>query len=54
MSKKNPLGRNLSSMLSQSTLKEVQSGSHDELRNLALDVITPGRYQPRSVFGSHR
>jgi ParB family chromosome partitioning protein len=52
--KKPPLGRNLSSMLSQSTLKEVQSGSHDELRNLALDVITPGRYQPRSVFDEEK
>ena len=52
--KKPPLGRNLSSMLSQSTLKEVQSGSHDELRNLALEVITPGRYQPRSVFDEEK
>jgi ParB family chromosome partitioning protein len=52
--KKPPLGRNLSSMLSQSTLKEVQSASHHELRNLALDLITPGRYQPRSVFDEEK
>jgi len=48
--KKPVLGRNLSSMLSQTTLKQVQSDSRDELRHLPLDVITPGRYQPRSVF----
>ena len=48
--KKPALGRNLSSMLSQTTLKQVQSESTDVLQNLPLDVITPGRYQPRSVF----
>ncbi len=48
--KKPVLGRNLSSMLSQTTIQQVKSGSHDELRNLPLDVIAPGRYQPRSVF----
>jgi ParB family chromosome partitioning protein len=48
--KKPVLGRNLSSMLSQSTLSRVESESGDELRNLPLDVIQPGRYQPRSVF----
>lgn len=50
--KKPALGRNLSSMLSQKTLDQVQSRneSQDELRNLPLDVIRPGRYQPRSVF----
>ena len=48
--KKPALGRNLSSMLSQTTLKQVQNDSRDELRNLPLDVIRPGRYQPRSVF----
>ena len=37
-------------MLSQSTLKQVQSKSRDELHHLPLDVIRPGRYQPRSVF----
>jgi len=52
--KKPALGRNLSSMLSQTTLKQVQSGSRDELRNLPLDVITPGRYQPRSVFDEEK
>jgi ParB family chromosome partitioning protein len=49
--KKPALGRNLSSMLSQTTLRQVnQKTSRDELRHLPLDVIRPGRYQPRSVF----
>ncbi|MDH3786944.1 MAG: ParB/RepB/Spo0J family partition protein [Xanthomonadales bacterium] len=48
--KKPALGRNLSSMLSQTTLQQVNTDNRDELRNLPLDVITPGRYQPRSVF----
>ena len=52
--KKPALGRNLSSMLSQSTLDEVQGAAHDELRNLPLDVISPGRYQPRSVFDEEK
>jgi ParB family chromosome partitioning protein len=48
--KKPALGRNLSSMLSQATLKQVQNQSSDVLRNLPLDMIRPGRFQPRSVF----
>jgi ParB family chromosome partitioning protein len=48
--KKTVLGRNLSSMLSQTTLQQVQRESRDELRNLPLDLIRPGRFQPRSVF----
>ena len=52
--KKPVLGRNLSSMLSQTTIQQVKSGSHDELRNLPLDVISPGRYQPRSVFDEEK
>jgi ParB family chromosome partitioning protein len=50
--KKPVLGRNLSSMLSQTALKHVQekSQARDELRHLPLDAIRPGRYQPRSVF----
>ncbi len=52
--KKPVLGRNLSSMLSQTTLKQVQSGARDELRNLPLDMIRPGRYQPRSVFDEEK
>ena len=52
--KKPALGRNLSSMLSQTTLKQVQSESTDVLQNLPLDVITPGRYQPRSVFDEEK
>jgi ParB family chromosome partitioning protein len=52
--KKPVLGRNLSSMLSQTTLKQVQDQSRDELHNLPLDVIRPGRYQPRSVFDEEK
>ena len=37
-------------MLSQTTLKHVQEEAGNELRNLPLDVIRPGRFQPRSVF----
>ena len=48
--KKPVLGRNLSSMLSQTTLQQVRQGSREELQALPLDVIRPGRYQPRSVF----
>ena len=58
--KKNPLGRNLSSMLSKSALQHAvenaESGSspRDALRELPLDVITPGPYQPRSIFDEDR
>ncbi len=58
--KKNPLGRNLSSMLSQSTLKHAlekstsATSSIDTLKTLPLDAITPGPYQPRSVFDADR
>ncbi len=58
--KKNPLGRNLSSMLSKSALQhavenaESESSSRDALRELPLDVITPGPYQPRSIFDEDR
>ena len=52
--KKPVLGRNLSSMLSQTTLQQVQAGSRDELRHLPLDLIRPGRYQPRSVFDQEK
>ena len=41
-------------MLSQTTLKQVQSKSRDELHHLPLDVIRPGRYQPRSVFDEEK
>ena len=53
--KKPALGRNLSSMLSQTTLRHVKEReSDDELRQLPLDVIHPGRYQPRSVFDEEK
>jgi ParB family chromosome partitioning protein len=41
-------------MLSQTTLQRVQGGSRDELRHLPLDLIRPGRYQPRSVFDQEK
>jgi ParB family chromosome partitioning protein len=53
--KKPALGRNLSSLLSQSTLNQVsRRGAGDELRHLPLDLIRPGRYQPRSVFDEEK
>jgi ParB family chromosome partitioning protein len=52
--KKPVLGRNLSSMLSQSTLQQVTAEHREELRKLPLDVIRPGRYQPRSVFDEEK
>jgi ParB family chromosome partitioning protein len=41
-------------MLSQATLQQVQVGARDELRNLPLDLIRPGRFQPRSVFDQEK
>ena len=52
--KKPVLGRNLSSMLSQAALQQVQAGTRDELRHLPLDLIRPGRFQPRSVFDQEK
>jgi ParB family chromosome partitioning protein len=58
--KKNPLGRNLSSMLSKSTLQHAAenaaniSAGRDTLREVPLDLITPGPYQPRSIFDIDR
>ncbi|MEJ2383135.1 MAG: ParB/RepB/Spo0J family partition protein [Xanthomonadales bacterium] len=52
--KKPALGRNLSAMLSPSTLDEVRHPASGELRELPLDVIRPGRYQPRSVFDEEK
>ena len=52
--KKPVLGRNLSSMLSQSTLEQVKGSARDQLHSLPLDTIRPGRYQPRSVFDQEK
>ncbi len=52
--KKPALGRNLSSMLSQTTLEQVKNKTGDQLRDLPLDIIRPGRYQPRSVFDEEK
>ena len=53
--KKPALGRNLSSMLSQSGLRQAEERARqpDEAtaeRTLPLDRIRPGAYQPRSLF----
>ncbi len=48
--KKPVLGRNLSAMLSESTLRHVEKTRKDSLAQLPLEQIRPGRYQPRSVF----
>jgi ParB family chromosome partitioning protein len=58
--KKNPLGRNLSSMLSKSALKHAAENAsaevsgQDMLKTLPLDVISPGPYQPRSIFDADK
>ena len=57
--KKNPLGRNLSSMLSKSTLQPAtesasEASDRDSLKSLPLDLISPGPYQPRSIFDADR
>ncbi|MDX1554829.1 MAG: ParB/RepB/Spo0J family partition protein [Xanthomonadales bacterium] len=52
--KKPVLGRNLSSMLSESTLRHMQEKKGDALSELPLEAIRPGRYQPRSVFDKER
>ncbi|NND44413.1 MAG: ParB/RepB/Spo0J family partition protein [Xanthomonadales bacterium] len=59
-SKKKPaLGRNLSSMLSQSTLRHATEErpvgeAGGSLRKVPLDRIKPGPFQPRSVFEPER
>jgi len=58
--KKNPLGRNLSSMLSQSALRHAAENAAaastglDTLRSLPVDLISPGPYQPRSFFDADK
>lgn len=57
--KKNPLGRNLSAMLSKSTLQHAKESvavdsDQDTLKSLPLDLIHPGPYQPRSIFDKDR
>ena len=53
--KKPVLGRGLSSMLSQNTLKQVsEREAGDVLRQLPVESIRPGRFQPRSVFDADK
>ena len=45
----------MSSMLSKNTLKQVSDReAGDQLRQLPLDTIRPGRFQPRSVFDADK
>lgn len=54
---KNPLGRNLDALLGKTRAAAEKSGraSYEaELRQLPLDAIEPGRYQPRSAMDPDR
>ncbi len=51
--KKPPLGRGLGAMLGRS-LDDARSTEGTELRDLPVDVLQPGRYQPRSVIDPER
>lgn len=51
--KKAPLGRGLGAMLSR-TAEETEASDAASLRELPLDLIQPGRYQPRSVMDPER
>ncbi len=53
MSRKAPLGRNLNALLKKTRAADEQAGktpSDAVLKDLPLDVIQPGRYQPRSAM----
>lgn len=51
--KKAPLGRGLGAMLGR-TVEETRANDESSLRELPLDLIQPGRYQPRSVMDPDR
>ncbi len=53
MAKKKPLGRNLNALLGKTRAVAEQKdpeGEKSALTELSLDVIQPGRYQPRSAM----
>ncbi len=53
MAKKKPLGRNLNALLGKTRAvaeKKDPEGEQSALKELPLDVIQPGRYQPRSAM----
>jgi len=55
--KKAPLGRNLNALLGKSRPAPDSSGNgpaEDQLRNLPLDQIRPGQYQPRTGMDPDR
>ena len=47
--KKPVLGRNLSSMLSESTLKQMEGRKTEGLQDIPLELIRPGRERIRSL-----
>ena len=48
MSKKRGLGRGLDALLGASASEPSSDGEHDQLKNLPIEQIQPGRYQPRT------
>ncbi|MCH8478856.1 MAG: ParB/RepB/Spo0J family partition protein [Wenzhouxiangella sp.] len=53
MVKKKPLGRNLNALLGKTRVATENAASAEDgpaLKDLPLDVIQPGRYQPRSAM----
>ena len=53
MVKKKPLGRNLNALLGKTRAATEKAGAAEDgsaLQDLPLDVIQPGRYQPRSAM----
>lgn len=54
---KNPLGRNLDALLGKSRADAARASGEEErsiLKDLPLDAIQPGRYQPRSAMDPGR
>jgi len=54
MAKKKPLGRNLNALLGKARSPAEPADETTSLRQLALDAIEPGRYQPRSAMDSDK
>ncbi len=55
--KKKPLGRDLGALLGKSRIAdaaEAHANDASALKDLPLDVIVPGRYQPRSAMDPNR
>ncbi len=55
MTRKKALGRGLDALIGGAAKAErLQKPADGQLRSLPVDLIRPGRYQPRSVFDSER